>query len=75
MSWLTRWRWPVWEVWRETDGENETFSMGPSVSIKDEQRRGLIGPDAVRIHRFRAPTYEKAMRHYHELMGWEPWMP
>lgn len=68
----------LFTVWRSPPA---TPDSGPSCTLirGEGPPRGadgtLLDPDATCLHRFEATSLDEAMRHYHELMGWEPYRP
>lgn len=58
----------IYEIW-----QNDTSS---TIFPEDHPQRAiLIEPDARCIGTVEAASWEDAMTQYHQIMGWEPYVP
>jgi hypothetical protein len=60
----------IWECWSNDDGAHLTFIPASS---RHKHRKMLVG--AVHLYSLKANSYNEAQQAYHEIQGWEPYVP
>ena len=63
------------EIWEISYDEGYSISVIPDTFAEDQKRRMLDEGEHKLLHTIVGKDWNDCMTKYHELMGWEPYVP